>query len=116
MRGFKNSKKKKTLYVRIDCEACGRWECLPCYEDEVEKRKFMRIFWECKNCHHIICEICSAGDKTSKVHEEKPVNYCPFCGHKRLREVTPKKIYEEFKYIQNSEEAVVLVVPVSSMK
>lgn len=74
----------KKIHVRVDCENCGRYECLTIYEDHVEDVEFKLSFFECPNCKKSFCHICIKEDDALE---------CPFCKRLKPKKIKPFDIY-----------------------
>ncbi|MBU0761683.1 MAG: hypothetical protein KKD39_01545 [Candidatus Altiarchaeota archaeon] len=78
------SRKHRKVHLRMDCDKCGRFECVTVYEDQVEAIKFKLNFFQCKQCRRSFCHICIADDDDIS---------CPFCGKRKPKTVKPFDVY-----------------------
>jgi hypothetical protein len=76
--------KTKKIHVKAECEKCGRFDVVSVYEDQVEHQDFKLSFYECSQCKHTFCNICSSDP--AKIE-------CPFCKRLKPKKIKPFDIY-----------------------
>jgi len=75
-------KAEKKLFIGAGCDLCNKKETLACYESEIEKRDFLKRYYECDSCRQTICSDCAAG---------MPV--CPVCFGNSFTEIRPFDLF-----------------------
>ncbi len=84
LKRFLTSKKRERVHVRVDCDKCGRYDCISVYEDQVEHTDFKVSFFECTQCKKTFCHICVEDDERVE---------CPFCKKLKPKKIKPFDIY-----------------------